>query len=220
MEDGREYRKKKRTNISEADAIRVVVAPSWGDSAVLETQGVELLSVLLEAGYDTTVRPHPMTVKRSPQVIQELASSFGNHHRFRLQIEIEDKASLYESNVMISDWSGVAIEYALACEQPVIFIDVPKKNLNPEVNAIPNIPFETTIREKIGRVVPSSALDTLPTVIEELNNSSRTFVDRIRSIREESVFNLGNSSQVGAGYLVELLNQSRQRKLGGRVARV
>ena len=35
--------------------------------------------------------------------------------------------SLYQSDLMISDWSGVAFEYAFAFNKPVIFCDVPKK---------------------------------------------------------------------------------------------
>ena len=36
---------------------------------------------------------------------------------------------------MVSDWSGVAMEFAFGLERPVLFIDVPRKTNNPEKTA-------------------------------------------------------------------------------------
>mgnify|MGYP003326545469 CR=1 FL=1 len=35
--------------------------------------------------------------------------------------------SLHRSDLMISDWSGAALDYALGLNKPVLFIDVPRK---------------------------------------------------------------------------------------------
>ena len=43
---------------------------------------------------------------------------------------------------MISDWSGVAIEYAFAFEKPVLFIDTPQKINNPDCYQIDIVPLE------------------------------------------------------------------------------
>lgn len=189
---------------------KVIVAPSWGDEAALEVCGEHLVQVLLNAGYTTIVRPHPMTVKRTPEVIDQLRTRFQGHEGFQLQVDIRDTSTLYESHVMISDWSGVALEYAFGCERPVIFIDVPKKNRNPEVSAIPNVPIEVSIREKIGRVVSPQDLDGLPAAIEEIYADMGSFIDQIRAVREQTIFNLGTSGQVGAVYIAEVAERASQ----------
>ena len=203
MDDVRRHRQRSRGLDTEGPR-RVIVAPSWGNEAILEVCGGQLVQILLYAGYTTIVRPHPMTVKRTPEVIDQLRKRFQRHEGFQLQIDIRDTSTLYESHVMISDWSGVALEYAFGCERPVIFIDVPKKNRNPECSAIPNVPIEVSIREKIGRVVSPQNLDGLPTAIEEIYADMGNFVDQIRAVREQTVFNLGSSGQVGAAYIAEL----------------
>ena len=43
---------------------------------------------------------------------------------------------------MISDWSGVAIEYAFSLEKPVLYIDVPQKIFNPNFDEIGIVPME------------------------------------------------------------------------------
>ena len=49
---------------------------------------------------------------------------------------------------MISDWSGISMEYAFTFERSVIFIDVPKKILNPNADDLPLEPIEISIRKK------------------------------------------------------------------------
>ena len=54
---------------------------------------------------------------------------------------------------MISDWSGISFEYAFTFERQVIFIDVPKKELNPNSSDISLEPIEISARKKIGHVI-------------------------------------------------------------------
>ena len=211
MDDVQRHRQQHGGTVVERPS-RVIVAPSWGDEAILELCGAEIVQILLDAGYTTIVRPHPMTVKRSPDVIDRLRKQFQGHESFQLQIDIRDTSTLYESHVMISDWSGVALEYAFGCERPVIFVDMPKKNRNPEVSKIPNVPIEVSIREKIGRVVSPKALEDLPAAIEEIYADMGSFIGQIRSVREETVFNLGSSGQVGGASIAELADRAAPKK--------
>lgn len=192
IDDVKQYRKREG-GPSEQGPKTVILAPSWGDNAVLETCGTEVIEQLLSAGYRTIVRPHPMTSKHRPELIDKLRKQFDDHNLFALQIDIRDKKSLYESHVMISDWSGVAMEYAFACERPVIFIDVPKKCNNPEADKIPLIPVEVSAREQIGKIVSPKKIHELPAAIEDLCGNTEAFVERIRQARDDYVFNLNNS---------------------------
>ena len=51
--------------LSKNNKKNVLIAPSWGKQNLLESTGIELIKILLDAGYHVTVRPHPMTVKKS-----------------------------------------------------------------------------------------------------------------------------------------------------------
>ena len=54
----------------------------------------------------------------------------------RFEQNVAGHDSLLASDVMISDWSGAALEYAFGLEKPVLFIDMPKKINNPEHDRI------------------------------------------------------------------------------------
>ncbi len=206
IEEVKSYRADNGTTI-ESETKTIIVAPSWGKNAILEVCGEELVGHLLEAGYNTIVRPHPMTTKYNPLILQNLSASFGAHKRFKLQTDIRDKKTLFESHVMICDWSGVAMEYAFSCERPVIFIDVPKKLNNPEADRIGIEPIESSIRTKIGRIVSMESISSISESIEELYQDKSSFLDSIQKVRMDSVFNLGESLEKAAQKVVEIANK-------------
>ena len=93
---------------------------------------------------------------------------------------------------MISDWSGVALEFAFAFEKPVLYIDVPKKIRNPDFKDISQIPIEVSIREKIGKIISPLEIKHISTEIEMLKQKSSEIKKDIRNIREKEIFNIGN----------------------------
>jgi hypothetical protein len=187
-------------------AVRVLIAPSWGPSGLLETIGKDLVPVLLNAGIEVCVRPHPQTALLTPSSIEELRRNFSEQPGFRLDENISGHESLQWAHLMISDWSGAALDFALGLKKPVLFADVPRKVNNPEYEKIGITPMEVTIRTEIGSVLPVAEIDSAPERIRELMN--RTFdEERISSLRTRWVYNVGKSGSEGARSLLNLLEQ-------------
>jgi len=111
---------------------------------------------------------------------------------------------------MISDWSGVALEFAFTFERPVLYIDVPKKMHNSDFMNIPNIPIEVSIRDKIGAIISPSDIESIPKSIEELSKKSEIIKEQIKKIRDDTIFNIGKSDKIGAEQIIKLLNQLKK----------
>jgi hypothetical protein len=62
-----------------------------------------------------------------------------------------------------------------------------------------------SIREKVGRIIPQSELEELPSTIDELLSGDQLFTNQIESLREEFVYNLGDSESVGLEEIKKLL---------------
>ena len=105
---------------------------------------------------------------------------------------------------MISDWSGISFEYAFTFERPVIFIDVPKKILNPNFHDISLEPIEISYRDKIGFVVSPHELKTIPDLIYKSKNNNLSIIESIKKIRSRTIYNLGESAIIGAKYIQKL----------------
>lgn len=189
--------------------IRVLIAPSWSQEGkgTIETVGHELVGVLLEAGFETTLRPHPQTRKFQPQCIERIRKSYGTHANFRLEEDTTDKESLMKADILVSDWSAITFEFAFARLKPVLYIDVPRKMMNPHYEKIGFVPFEVRMRNEIGVVLSTEEIRSAPAHISALCSDSGNRTEKIKSILSENVFNVGNSAVVGADELIRLVEK-------------
>lgn len=174
---------------------RVLLAPSWGPEGLIERHGEAFVAALLAAGLHVTVRPHPMTGRRDPAVIAALRRRFEGTSGFVFEDDMRARDSLYRSDVMISDWSGAAFEYALGLERPVVFVDVPKKVNDPSWQSLGPTPVEIAMRERLGAVVsPERPAETVA-AIEDLLARREDFVEGLRAARRELIFHPGRSAE-------------------------
>ena len=183
----------------------ILLAPTWGEQSIINLMGMEICSIILNQGYSLILRPHHETIKRSPQLIDEIENKYSHLETFRLVREMGDSESLLQSDLLICDWSGTAIEYAFGLEKPIIFIDIPPRVRNPNWREIQTEPLEMSIREKVGRVICPSKLDELPSSISQLLNEDQVSSSLIKSLREEFIYNLSDSEIIGREEIKKLL---------------
>ncbi|HIA09689.1 MAG TPA: CDP-glycerol--glycerophosphate glycerophosphotransferase [Candidatus Nitrosopelagicus sp.] len=193
--------------LSKNNKKNILIAPSWGKQNLLESIGIELVKILLDAGYYVTVRPHPMTIKKSPKIIKQILEKFEKNPDFLLDTNTSSFEQLFSSYALITDWSGIGHEYAFVCERPVIYVDVPKKDYNKEYEKIGLVPFEISIRDKIGEIIAVQNIETIPERIEFLYDPSNNFENKIQKIRNDSIFNIGESGKVTANEIIRIISE-------------
>jgi len=183
----------------------IIISPSYGKNNLLEICGLDLLDILLNSNFKILLRPHFKTLKESKKLIHTILEKFGDNPNFTLEEGIIPSEKFHTSKCMISDWSGISLEYAFTFERPVIFIDVPKKILNPNSTDISLEPIEISIREKIGYVISPANLVKIPNVIKKINEN-KSLNNQIEKIRSETVYHIGNSAEIGSKYIQELIS--------------
>ena len=188
---------------------KILVAPSWGKNGLLETKGLELVKILLDGGYHVTVRPHPMTIRKWSKTIKAIENEFKSNANFEIEKDVSTFESLYSAYGLISDWSGIAMEYAFACELPVLYIDGSPKINNSSYDKISCEALEITIRNLIGKVISPNELESLPKIIESTYENIDNFKTKIQEVRDKTVFNLGESGMNGAQEIVKILHEKK-----------
>ena len=191
----------------------VLIAPTWGEQSILNTCGEQLTGLLLDRGYHVIVRPHYQTSKLTPEVVNKLKARFEDNNRFEFQDQMGESNTLYRSDILICDWSSMAIEYALGLEKPVLFIDLPRRVRNPDWQALEIEPIEAALREKAGDIVAPDQLDKAPEKIAQLLGRGEAFRAEMRELRQQTVFNIGHSIELGAQEIARLADEmALQRK--------
>lgn len=107
----------------------VLLAPSWGKSAIFSVYGGKILDALLSTGYKVIVRPHPQSFKSENEMIEKLMSEYPPSDRLEWNRDTDNFEVLRRSDVLISDFSGVIFDFALIYDKPVIYTD-PKFDLS------------------------------------------------------------------------------------------
>jgi hypothetical protein len=186
---------------------KILIAPTWGDNSILSICGQEMIDILLRSGFHVVLRPHPETARISPQQIQKISERVADHEHFEFDSDPTSETWMQRSDLMISDWSGVAMEYSYAFEKPVLFIDLPRKINNPDYGKLEIEPLEVSVRNEIGQVLALEDLHQLPDVIGNLLSQDSEISNDIRISRENRVFNLGMSATIGADFIEQISDQ-------------
>ena len=187
----------------------IIIAPSYGDDNLLEKCGIKLIDILLKSDFRVMLRPHLRTLRDSIGLIDSIKKKFEKNPNFALETGVIKFDSLNNSLCMISDWSGISLEYAFTFERPVIFIDVPKKVLNPNWSDIALEPIETSIRDKIGHIVSPNNLEEILVRVRDSDKNTQNFSRQIKEIRTKTVYNSGESAKIGAEHIRQLYNDSK-----------
>ena len=131
----------------------ILITPSYGSENLLEKCGIELIGTLLKSNFRVLLRPHFRTLRDSKELIDSIKDKFGKNPNFTFEDGVIPSEYFHNSICMVSDWSGISMEYAFTFERPIIFIDVPKKVLNPNSSDILLEPIEISLRSKLGYIV-------------------------------------------------------------------
>ncbi len=184
--------------------IHVLLAPSWGERTILNLFGAELVDTLLQAGFRLTLRPHFQTRWNTPEVIDRIVAAHADHPQFSLVEQMAESDSLFDSHVMITDWSGAGMDYAFGLEKPVLYFDMPPKSRNDAWKQLGIEPFEAWVRTRIGALLAPERVADAPDAVRRLVADPAAFrADMIR-LRAESIYNLGHSAQAAAEAVVRI----------------
>ena len=106
----------------------ILVAPSWNynEKYFINEDFYIIIDNLIKNNFNVIFRPHPEHFKRSKNFINKIRETFIGKKHFFLK-EPENIKSLENAKLLITDNSGIAIEYCLILKSQFIIIHL-KKN--------------------------------------------------------------------------------------------
>ncbi len=203
-----DYKSQKKVNKIK----KILIAPSWQKDNIIDLCLEEILNKLKNKNYQVIVRPHPQQVKLMKQKFLNMKQKYKNEKNIIIETDFSKNDTVFNADILISDWSGIAYEYSFTTHKPVIFIDTPMKVMNPEYKNIKVEPFNIWAREKMGEVVSLKEINNLDKIVENILNNYKDYQKEIENLVKEYVYNIGKSSVVGANYIINTI----QRKVEER----
>ena len=121
------------------------------------------------------------------------------------ETDFSSNESLYEADILITDWSGIAYEYSYTTGKPTLFINTKMKMPNPNWEKIGITPLEISLRDQIGRSLNKNELNKAEEVIEEMEAHPKEWAEKIAKVREENIFHPGEAGKTAAEYILRSL---------------
>ena len=190
----------------------ILIAPSWQEDNILDSCVDDLLAELSETDYRVIIRPHPQYIRRFPVQTDSLIRRTEERYpgRFIIQTDFSSNSTIYEADLVITDWSAIGVEFSLTTLKPTLFMNTPMKVVNPDWQKIDVQPFIIDVRSRLGMDLdPSRIKDELLPVIRRLISHPEIYRQKILDCRDEFLFHPGHSGEVGADYIINRIEKIR-----------
>lgn len=199
----------KAVPLTKGEKKRILIAPSWQKDNLFETCINEILEVLLNKGHEIIARPHPQFMQLFPEKMDALIERYKdsiNSGELIFELDFSGNESIFSSDLLLTDWSGIAYEFSYCTSKPCVFINTTQKITNPNYERYGIIPMEMDVRDKVGvSVDPDDIKEKLGSVVEELLENSEKFKKQIEETLGEYLFYPNRSGEAGGKYIINKL---------------
>lgn len=183
----------------------ILIAPSWQKDNILDSCIECMLDKLVKTDYHIIVRPHPQYVRHFESKIDALAAKYSAYDVV-FQKDFSSNKTVYMADLLVTDWSSIAFEYAFSTLKPVLFINTPMKILNPDYQELETVPIDIELRNVIGISINlEDAGDRIVPAVDKLLGDAEFSSDSLQKLKEQYIYNIGTSGKVGAKYIIDRL---------------
>ena len=189
----------------------VLLAPSWGKSALFGVYGGRILEILLKTGYHIIVRPHPQSFQSEKELLDGLMRDYPASDQLEWNRDLDNFEVLRRSDVLISDFSGVIFDYTLIFDKPVIYTD-PNFDLSPYDAWWLKEPLWTaSALPRIGALLTEENLQELKKLIDTCITDPR-FAEGRKAVKAETWAFPGEGAVRAAEYLIQKFDALQAEK--------
>lgn len=186
---------------------QILIAPSWQEDNLLDSCIHTLIDSIYGDEYKIIVRPHPEYLKRYSEKMTLLQEAYKDKIGDNLVFELDfsSSTSVYSSDLLVTDWSGIGIEFGFATAKPAIFVNTKMKVENENYTKIGITPQEIRLRDILGVSLEKDTLKTeFPKAVKELVGN-KEYTEKLTAEREKYFYSLGSKGTVGGKYIVDQL---------------
>lgn len=194
----------------------ILIAPSWQEDNILESCIGDVVDQLAKIDCHVTIRPHPEFIKRFPAKMNRIMTDFGNdkYPNINLETDFSSNRTVFDADLLITDWSGIAYEFSYVTKKPSLFINTKMKVLNEDYIRYKNQPLDITLRNEIGISLEKDELKDLNTAVTRLLESeNQLYKEKIEKLVDAYVFHIGESGKIGGQYIIDQIMEKKQKHI-------
>lgn len=189
----------------------VLLAPSWGPSAILSRYGSRMIDALLSTGYHLIIRPHPQCFDSEKELLEKLMEAFPDSDQLEWNRDRDNFEVLRRSDLLISDFSGVMFDFSLIHDKPILYADTAFDDGLYDAFWLEEPLWTFQVLPTLGRQVTEEMLPGIKEVIDSCIDNPEYAEARERA-RQETWMYRGEGAARAADYLIRKVGELRKEK--------
>ena len=152
---------------------KVLIAPTWNTEFYKNKIHTKLKEILEKNKIEFELRPHKMSYTKNEFDLGELEKSF------TINKDIYCDYSNFSN--LITDWSGIFIEFSLLQNTRAICVNTKKKIRNIKFNDFTRTPIEIDLRDKLAHNIDFKDINNIPDIILSENQKDIEIIESLKN---------------------------------------
>ena len=185
----------------------ILIAPSWNKNKknFINENFEKIIDKTLKSGFKVRFRPHPENLKRSQMFLNSIKKKFISEF-FTFDDEPENYKAFEKAKCLITDNSGISIEFLLLMRRPIIYFDDFDKIHNNQAENFKNLEtIDDRIKFRFGSFFKENEIDDLKNIIEQSILSFKENNEEIDKFTDTNFFNFKKTSNFIDNNLANIL---------------
>ena len=172
----------------------ILVAPSWSykHSDYIDKNFVKIIEQLLKKNYKVTFRPHPEHFKRSKKILHIINESFKKNENYKFDDHKDNIGSMQNAKCLITDESGISMEYLVLFNRPVLILSEIEKTHNKDYLEFKDfIPIEKELNKNFSQIFKYDQIENIDSLIEKSIIKFKSKNSLLKNFIKKNFYNFG-----------------------------
>ena len=185
----------------------ILIAPSWNNNKkqFINENFEKIIDKTLKNGFKVRFRPHPENLKRSQIYLNSIKKKFSGE-MFVYDDDPENYKAFERAKCLITDNSGISIEFLLLMKRPILYFDDFDKIHNNQIENFKDFEsIDDRVKFKFGTFFKNNQIDDLNNIIEQSIVNFNENNDEIDKFIDKNFFNYNKTSDFINENIVNIL---------------
>ena len=174
----------------------ILIAPSWNKNKknFINENFEKIIDKLIKSGFKVRFRPHPENLKKSQIYLNSIKKKF-NGDMFVYDDDPENYKAFEKAKCLITDNSGISIEFFLLMKRPIIYFDNFDKIHNNQIENFKDLEtIEDSVKSKFGIFFKYNEIDNMKNIVDQSILNFKENSDEVDKFIDINFFNYNKTS--------------------------
>lgn len=190
-----------KLEIKKGEKFTVLLAPTWGENALLKRFGTKIIDELVKnKDWDIILRPHPQSYIVEKNMLDKIKEKYAANENLIWDTEADNIISMSKADILVTDFSGILYDWAFLFNKPFLFSN---KGFNLGICDASDLDmpvWDFEAAKKMGIELTKENIKDISSLIQNAANADSQVIQEMSDVIWE---NKGHAAKAVVDYLIK-----------------